>query len=95
MGSLVEYRCTTCTFATGQLSVGWGKAGRQKFWGALARCGPCKKIGVVDLGVTHADREKRCMDCNGLLTLFEGISVSIPCPRCSTSMHHAALGNWM
>jgi hypothetical protein len=95
MGSIVEYRCTACTFATGHLSVGWGKAGRRRFWGGLARCSPCKKIGVIDLTTTNIDRGGNCVQCGGLLTLLEGISQSIECPRCGTAMHHAPLGTWM
>jgi ribosomal protein S27E len=96
MGSVVEFRCRVCTFSTERLSIGWGKAGRQRYWGALARCTPCQTIGVVDLSVTQSDRfrDRRCTHCNGPLTVFEGISETIPCPRCSTSMHHAPLGMW-
>src|SRR5437016_14598642 len=39
MGSIVAYKCPSCSYATEQLSVGWGKAGRAKFWGGLAVCG--------------------------------------------------------
>lgn len=95
MGSIVEYRCGTCAFSTGQLSVGWGKPGRQEFWGGLARCNPCKKIGVVNLTGTQADSDRRCVECNGPLTLHEGTSVAIQCPHCGASMKHAAIGTWM
>ena len=97
MGSVVEYRCGTCTFSSGRLSVGWGKAGRQRFWGALAHCHDCKKLDVVDLTVRSQDRngEHRCAQCNAPLKILEGLSVAIPCPRCSTPMQHAPLGTWM
>ena len=94
MGSIVEYRCDACTFATGSLSIGWGKAGRQEFWGALATCSPCKKIGVVDLTTTQVRRGSRCGECDGPLTLHEGISKNMECPQCVSSMRHAALGTW-
>lgn len=95
MGSVVEYRCRTCTFATGRLSVGWGKAGRQTFWGGLAACTPCKSVSVVNLMLRTARQDTRCAKCNGQLTLFEGISVNIPCPQCHSPMRHAALDTWM
>lgn len=97
MGSVVEYHCAACTFSSGHLSIGWGKAGRQSFWGALARCNPCKKLGVVDLTVRRDDLrdERRCGQCNAPLTILEGISVAVTCPRCNTPMHHASVGTWM
>ena len=96
MGSVVEYRCAACAFTSGQLSVGWGKAGRQSFWGALARCNPCMTLGVVDLIERNSDRsERRCGNCNAPLTILEGLSIAVPCPRCNTPMHHAPLGTWM
>ncbi len=95
MGSIVEYRCTACRFTTGQLSLGWGKAGRHQFWGGLARCTPCKMIGVVDLTMKNSDRGSRCVQCNGPLTLLEGLSVSVQCPQCGTSMNHGPIGTWM
>lgn len=93
MGSVVEYRCAACSFSTGHLSIGWGKAGRQKFWGALARCVPCRDLGVVDLSAKHTG-DIRCAQCQGLLVLFEGTSVSIPCPWCSASLRHARVDTW-
>ena len=36
MGSLVVYRCGSCSFATDRLQIGWGKAGRARYWGGLA-----------------------------------------------------------
>lgn len=96
MGSVVEYRCTSCTFATGPLSVGWGKSGRQAFWGGLASCSQCKLFTVVNLTTRNIDRtDSRCGKCNGLLTLFEGISANIPCPHCRSTMHHGALEPWL
>lgn len=95
MGSIVEYRCPSCAFATGELSIGWGKAGRASFWGGLARCEPCKTVGVVDLsrkGVGYGDR--KCQDCGRGLVVLEGTFVSVTCPRCSVPMNHATLGTW-
>ena len=95
MGSVVEYRCTSCAFTTGRLSIGWGKPGRQAFWGSLAACGECKQFSVVNLTNRSVDRkDSRCEKCNGLLTLFEGISVNIPCPYCRSAMRHGALETW-
>ena len=95
MGMIVEYRCRICTFSSGHLSVGWGKAGRQQFWGGLARCSPCKSIRVVDLTRKNVDRGSRCVQCDGPLTLLEGTSESVECPHCGRSMNHASLGTWM
>lgn len=96
MGSVVEYRCAGCHFSSGQLSVGWGNDGRRGFWGALARCKPCKRLGVVDLNARQSDRGgRRCADCNGLLVLFEGTFADIQCPRCDATLKHAPLGSWM
>jgi hypothetical protein len=33
MGSIVEFNCQGCGFTTGDLRVGWGRAGRTRFWG--------------------------------------------------------------
>ena len=96
MGSVVAYHCGSCSFSTGDLSVGWGKAGRKAFWGGLARCEPCKEVGVVDLSAAELDfRGRRCGHCGGALTLIEGIATSIPCPRCNARMAYGALGKWM
>jgi hypothetical protein len=95
MGSLVEYHCDACAFSTGKLSVGWGKAGRRQFWGGLARCEPCKEVGVVDLSSAAPDYGgRRCGHCGGALTLLDGTSTRIPCPRCNVLMDHERLGIW-
>ena len=73
MGSIVAYKCTSCNYATEQLSVGWGKAGRAKFWGGLAVCAECKDLLVLDLAEQRADRrDRRCAKCNGPVKLIEG-----------------------
>ena len=65
MGSIVAYKCPACNYATEQLSVGWGKAGRAKFWGGLAVCAECKDLLVLDLAEQRADRrDRRCAKCN-------------------------------
>ena len=95
MGTVIEYRCPACSFSTGRLSVGWGKAGRASFWGGLALCDTCKELSVVDLADTRPDRrDRRCTHCNGVLKLIEGIAERIKCPRCATPLHHARLGSW-
>jgi hypothetical protein len=96
MGSVVEYRCDACAFSTGKLSVGWGKAGRGRYWGGLARCTPCKAVEVVDLSSAEPDfGGRRCGHCGGSVTLLDGMSTRIPCPRCNVPMEHARLGSWM
>ena len=78
MGSLVEYRCPTCRYDTGKLSVGWGKAGRASYWGGLALCTACKSLGVVDLSDTRTDRrDRRCAHCNGPLKLIDLIGLDV------------------
>ncbi|MGH7859430.1 MAG: hypothetical protein ACREQY_19060 [Candidatus Binatia bacterium] len=95
MGSVVEFQCGTCTYSTGQLQLGWGKAGRAGFWGGLARCEPCGQLGVVDLAVKVTFREEpRCALCKRPLTLLEGTSVMVPCPRCRGPLRHATIGTW-
>jgi hypothetical protein len=95
MGSIVAYKCPSCSFATEQLTVGWGKAGRARFWGGLAVCGECKDLTVIDLAETRADRrDRRCARCNSPLKLIEGTIDSIACPRCGTTLRHATLGSW-
>jgi hypothetical protein len=95
MGSVVEYRCGSCSFATGRLNVGWGKAGRASFWGGLALCEACKDIVVVDLSDTRTDRrDRRCGQCSGPLKLFDGIAEKIACPRCGVSLRSGQLGSW-
>jgi len=95
MGSVVEYRCAACSFSTGRLSVGWGKAGRASFWGGLALCEACKDLNVIDLADTRADRrDRRCATCNGPLKLYEGIAERIACPRCGGALRCANLGSW-
>jgi hypothetical protein len=95
MGSIVEYRCGGCTFSTGRLSVGWGKAGRASFWGGLAVCEACKDLTVIDLADTRTERrDRRCAQCNGPLKLFDGIVQRIGCPRCGVPLRCATLGSW-
>ena len=95
MGSIVSYKCPACAYATDQLNVGWGKAGRAKVWGGLAVCGECKDLTVIDLSESRADRrDRRCARCNGPLKLIEGTAEAIPCPRCGHSLRHAVLGSW-
>jgi phage FluMu protein Com len=81
MGSIVEFNCQGCGFTTGDLRVGWGRAGRTRFWGGLGVCATCKRLSVVDLAAkldTH-----RCQECQGQLQLLEGMAQDIPCPECS------------
>ena len=81
MGSIVEFNCQGCGFTTGDLRVGWGRAGRTRFWGGLGTCAACKRLSVVDLAAkldTH-----RCQECQGQLQLLEGMAQDIPCPECS------------
>ena len=95
MGSIVEYHCPACSFATGRLQVGWGKAGRASFWGGLALCEACKDISVIDLSDKRVDRrDRRCAQCNGLLKLLDGIAERIKCPRCTASLTYAGAGSW-
>jgi len=95
MGSIVAYKCAACTFATEQLSVGWGKAGRARFWGGLAVCAECKELTVVNLAEARADRrDRRCARCNAPLKLIEGTAERIACPRCGHALRHAVLGSW-
>ena len=96
MGSVVEYRCATCTFATGRLSLGWGKAGRSSYWGGLALCEACKELSVVDLAdMRPQDRDRRCKRCRGLLRLLEGIAQDVGCPRCGSVLRHSTAGAWV
>ncbi|MGH7818477.1 MAG: hypothetical protein ACREQ9_01770 [Candidatus Binatia bacterium] len=96
MGSVVEFQCCTCTYSTGRLQVGWGKTGRAAFWGGLARCEPCGQLGVVDLAAARGAyrEEPRCAQCKRPLTLIEGTSVNVPCPRCRGPLRHATVGTW-
>ena len=95
MGAVVEFHCTACSFSSGKLQIGWGKAGRAAFWGGLARCEPCKEIGVADLNFRRTTREDpRCPTCNSVLTLLEGTASTIPCPRCRTPLRHDTVGSW-
>ena len=95
MGSVVEYRCPTCAFASGRLQVGWGKAGRASFWGGLAVCEACKEISVVDLSDKRVDRrDRKCAHCNGLLKLLDGIAERIKCPSCGASLQYSSAGSW-
>lgn len=95
MGSLVEYHCAACSFSSGQLQIGWGKAGRSSFWGGLARCEPCEVLGVADLALRgRGQQEPRCGACRGPLTLLEGTSVTVACPRCRAPLHQATVGVW-
>ena len=94
MGSIVEYSCPSCRFSSGKLSIGWGKAGRQAFWGGIARCKPCKKLGVVDLAV-RVDEGGRCAQCNSVLVKFDDLSAGIACPGCGDWLRHSQLGTWM
>jgi hypothetical protein len=95
MGSVLEYRCPACTFASGKLSVGWGKAGRAAYWGGLALCPACHEVCVVDLADVRPDqRVHRCERCKGPLKLLEGTSERVQCPQCATPLRQVALGSW-
>ncbi|HEV7735509.1 MAG TPA: hypothetical protein VGR62_25265 [Candidatus Binatia bacterium] len=95
MGSLVEFRCPTCSYATPKLQVGWGKAGRANYWGGLALCEACKDVVCVDLSDTRTDRrDRRCATCNGPLKLIEGIAERVPCPKCTAGLKQSNLGSW-
>jgi len=95
MGSVLEYRCPACAFASGRLSVGWGKAGRAAFWGGLALCPACQEVCVVDLADVRPDqREHRCERCKGPLKLLAGTSERFHCPQCATPLKQVALGSW-
>jgi predicted RNA-binding Zn-ribbon protein involved in translation (DUF1610 family) len=95
MGSLVEYRCPSCAYATGKLTVGWGKAGRASYWGGLALCEACREVRVIDLSDSRADRrDRRCAQCNGPLKMIEGISERVSCPQCGAALTAGNLGNW-
>ena len=95
MGSILTYRCPSCAYATPQLNVGWGKAGRAAYWGGLALCPACKELGVVNLGETRAERrDRRCTRCNGPLKLIEDTGDTIPCPQCGKGLLHTTVGSW-
>ena len=95
MGSLVEYRCATCNYSSGKLTVGWGKAGRASYWGGLALCDACKELRVVDLSDARAvRRDRRCAHCNGPLKMVEGIAERVACPQCSAPLTPMNLGSW-
>ncbi|TMA72073.1 MAG: hypothetical protein E6J72_20800 [Deltaproteobacteria bacterium] len=92
MGSIVEFTCRSCGFTTEHLRVGWGKEGRTRFWGGLGVCPACKRLSVVDLSA-KLDMH-RCKECQGQLTLLEGLAQDIPCPECSKTLRSTNLGVW-
>ena len=92
MGSIVEFRCQSCGFTSGNLRVGWGKAGRARFWGGLGLCSACKRLAVVDLA-TRQDVH-RCEQCQGQLQLLEGTAQDIPCPSCSKVLRPKSVDIW-
>jgi hypothetical protein len=95
MGSVLEYRCPACAFASGKLTVGWGKGGRAAYWGGLALCPACHEVCVVDLADVRPDqRDHRCERCKGPLKLLEGTSERVHCPQCATPLKQVALGSW-
>jgi len=95
MGSVVAYRCGACTYATQQMQIGWGKAGRARYWGGLALCPACKEIEVVNLSESRGDRrETKCTRCNGPIRLIEGMADAIACPKCGKALQQSALGSW-
>ena len=99
MGSLVQFTCPACGFGTGKLSVGWGRAGREAYWGGLGVCPACREVVVVDLASRAPDRagrhdSRRCPSCSGPVTLLEGTSQDIPCPHCAKVLERANLGVW-
>lgn len=100
MGSVVRYRCSGCGFVSDALRVGWGHAGRAAYWGAVGICPACQDIGVVDLserrvGKTgRVESERRCSRCEGPVTVAEGLSVAIRCPRCGQTLEQESLGLW-
>lgn len=96
LGSIVEYRCEVCAFSSGELRLGWGKAGRASFWGGLVRCDACRQLSVAHITTARdsANRDSHCAKCRGLLTRLEGTSVGIPCPRCRQTLRHKTIGTW-
>ena len=79
-------------FTSENLRVGWGKEGRTRFWGGLGLCPACKRLSVVDLSA-KLDMH-RCKECQGQLTLLEGLSQDIPCPECTKVLRSTNLGVW-
>ena len=95
MGSIVSYRCGSCGFATEQLKVGWGKAGRGEYWGGLAVCPECKDLTAVNLAEPRGERrDRRCARCNGPLRLLEGTAERIACPHCGQGLRSTMAGSW-
>ncbi len=95
MGSRVRFRCEKCAFGTDELAVGWGKAGRDSYWGGLAHCPECRALTVVNLAEARANkRDHRCPTCKGLLKLIDGTSERVPCPKCGGGLDQVVLGSW-
>jgi len=95
MGLRITYQCAACGFASGELSLGWGKGGRRRFWGGLALCPACKRLTGVNLARGSSEAtDHRCTECRGLLVLLEGIANDVKCPRCETFLHPSILGSW-
>ena len=53
-------------------------------------CPACKRLSVVDLSA-KLDMH-RCKECQGQLTLLEGLAQDIPCPECSKTLRSTNLG---
>lgn len=99
MGSTVRYHCTACGFTTSELRVGWGRAGRAAFWGAVGICPTCKDLTTIDLSARAPERgarssDRRCAACEGVVTVAEGLAATIRCPHCGAPLAHTALGQW-
>jgi len=95
MGSVIEYRCGQCQYTTGPLRVGWGKAGRGAFWGAVGFCPACKELISVDLSDPRVERrsDRRCSRCNGPVKVVEGTEMA-RCPQCGAPLKRAPQGTW-
>lgn len=95
MGSLVEYHCPTCRYASGTLRVGWGKAGRAQYWGGVALCASCRAVRCVDLAEGRGERrDRRCPDCGGPVRVLEGLAERVACPYCGATLVAETRGSW-
>lgn len=88
MGGLTSYKCKSCGYDSGELTLGPGP-NPDEFDPVLVSCSQCKRLRVVH----RPEIGRGCPKCSGKLRT-ENEDKKVKCPRCGKTLKKELVALW-